>query len=155
MKTKIALGAMAMTVATFASAHIKNDAAEQAGKKIFAAFQHSTYREYNSFVPTLPQLLQLMDEHGSFYGPFLKEAKEQLSKQYGGDVKRIETSFVSALEEGDRNHISWSKAAFVSAERENETLVIEFSVEGKSHKIQIAVTEIDGELRTGKVIGCI
>ena len=154
MKTKIALGAMAMTVASFASAHVKNPAAEQAGKKIFAAFQHSAFMEYQSLVPSLPQLMQIMDEHASFYGTNLKDAKQELSKQYDGDVQRIESSFESAIEQGNRDHINWSKAIFVSAERENECLVIEFSVDGKSHKMEIAVTDIAGELRAGKVITC-
>ena len=155
MKTKIALGAMAMTIASFASAHVKNPAAEQAGKKIFAAFQHSAFMEYNSLVPTLPQLIQVMDANASFYGTYLKEAKEELSKQYAGDVKRIESSFESAIEQGNVNHIGWSKAVFVQAERENDNLIIEFTVDGKSHKMKVAVTDIDGELRAGQIISFI
>jgi len=154
MKTKIALGTVAMTVASFASAHARHPVAEQAGKKIFAAFQHSAFREYKSLVPTLSQLMQLMDEHAAFYGDHLRDAKEDLGKVYDGDVKRIETSFVSALEQGNLNHIVWSKASFISAQREGDSLVIEFNADGKSHKMQIAVTDIDGELRAGKIIAC-
>ena len=153
MNTKIALSAIAMSVASFtASADTKNPAAEQAGKKIFTAFQHNAYMEYNSLVPTLSDLYQVMDAHAAFYGAYLAEAKTALSKQYENDIKNIESSFATAIEQGKLNHISWSKAQFVSAERENENLVIEFKEEGKLHKIQIAVTEIEGELHAGKIV---
>ena len=153
MNTKIALSAIAMSVASFtASADTKNPAAEQAGKKIFTAFQHNAYMEYNSLVPTLSDLYQVMDAHAAFYGANLAEAKTALSKQYENDIKNIESSFATAIEQGKLNHISWSKAQFVSAERENENLVIEFKEEGKLHKIQIAVTEIEGELHAGKIV---
>ena len=153
MKTKIALGAIAMSIASFtASAYTKNPAAEQVGKKIFTAFQHSAYMEYNSMVPTLTDLYRVMDAHAAFYGAYLAEAKTALSKQYESDIRNIERSFISAIEEGSLNHISWSKAMFISAARENENLVIEFTVDGKTHKMQVAVTEIDGELHAGKVV---
>jgi len=153
MNTKIALSAIAMSVASFtASADTKNPAAEQAGKKIFTAFQHNAYMEYNSLVPTLSDLYQVMDAHAAFYGAYLAEAKTALSKQYENDIKNIERSFATAIEQGKLNHISWSKAQFVSAERENENLVIEFKEEGKLHKIQISVTEIEGELHAGKIV---
>ncbi|HTF17564.1 MAG TPA: hypothetical protein VK658_05795 [Chryseolinea sp.] len=156
MKTKIALGAIALSIASFtASANTKNPAAEQAGKKIFAAFQHSAYREYNSLVPSLSELLQVMDAHASFYGAYLADAKVEMGKQYERDVKGIEESFARALEQGKLNHIAWSKAKFVSAERENENLIIEFTVDGASHKIQVAVAEIEGELHAGRFIAFI
>lgn len=153
MKTKIALTAIAMSIASFSvSADIKNPAADQAGKKIFTAFQHAAFMEYNALIPSLEQLNHVMDAHAKFYGAYLSDAKAELAKQYAGDVKRIENSFINAI---DKNTISWSKAQFVSASRENETLAIEFTVEGKTHKIKIAVTEIDGELRAGQVIACL
>src|SRR5690348_9173687 len=69
MKTKIALGAIAMSIASFtAPALPKNPAAEEAGKKIFAAFQHSAFMEYNSMVPSLTDLYQMMEANASFYG---------------------------------------------------------------------------------------
>lgn len=156
MKTKLAVGAIALSIASFTSiANTKNPAAEQAGKKIFAAFQHSAFMEYNSLVPTLNELLHVMESNAPFYGAYLSEAKAELSKQYESDVKRIETSFISAIEQGKLNHIAWSKAQFVSAEREQSNLVIEFTVDGKSHKIQVAVTEIEGELHAGEFIALI
>ncbi|MEJ1240629.1 hypothetical protein WBG78_20970 [Chryseolinea sp. T2] len=156
MKTKIALGAIAMSIASFsASAFPKNPTAEEAGKKIFAAFQHSAFMEYNSMVPTLTDLYQVMEANASFYGANLSEAKAELSKQYANDVKKIETSFLSAIEQGKLNHISWAKAKFVSAERSHGNLVIEFTVDGTSHKVQVAVAEIEGELRAGNVIACL
>lgn len=156
MKTKIALGAIAMSIASFtAPASPKNPAAEEAGKKIFAAFQHSAFMEYNSMVPTLTELYQVMDANASFYGANLAEAKAELSKQYASDVKKIETSFIDAIEQGKLNHISWTKAKFVSAERTNNNLIIEFTVDGKTHKVQVAVTEIEGELHAGNVIACL
>lgn len=156
MKTKIALSALAMSIASFsASAHITNPAAEEAGKKIFAAFQHTAFMEYNSLVPTLTELYQVMDANASFYGSHLEDAKAELSKQYANDVKRIETSFVSAIEQGKLKHISWAKAKFVSAERTNDNLIIEFTADGQSHKVQVAVAEIEGELHAGNVIACL
>lgn len=156
MKTKIALGAIAMSIASFTvSANTRNPAAEQAGKKIFTAFQHSAFMEYNSLVPSLPELLELMDANASFYGAYLAEAKAEMSKQYEHDVKGIEESFIGAIEQGKMNHISWEKAKFVSAERGNENLIIEFTVNGKSHKLQVAVAEIEGELHAGKFIAFI
>ena len=156
MKTKIALGAIAMSIASFtATANTKNPAAEQAGKKIFTAFQHTAFMEYNSLVPSLAELLQVMDANASFYGAYLSEAKAEISKQYERDVKSIESSFISAIEQGKMNHISWQKAKFVSAERQNDNLIIEFTVDGKSHKMQVAVAEIEGELHAGKFIAFI
>lgn len=153
MKTKIALSAIAMSIASFAaSADIKNPATEHAGKKIFTAFQHAAFMEYNALIPSLEQLNHIMDAHAEFYGAYLNEAKAALAKQYAGDVKRIENSFINAI---DTSPISWTKAKFVSASRENETLAIEFTVEGQTHKIKVAVTEIDGELRAGQVIVCL
>jgi hypothetical protein len=156
MKTKIALGAIAMSIASFSvTANSKNPAAEQAGKKIFTAFQHSAFMEYNALVPSLPELLQVMDANASFYGAYLSDAKEEITKQYERDIKGIETSFINAVEQGKMNHISWEKAKFVSAEREHENLIIEFTVDGKLHKIAVAVAEIEGELHAGKFIGFI
>jgi len=156
MKTKLALGAIAMSIASFAApTDTKNPAAEEAGKKIFTAFQHSAFMEYNSLVPTLNELYKVMDANASFYGSNLAEAKAALSKQYEGDVKRIESSFITAIEEGKLNHISWVKAKFVSAERSNDHLTIEFTVDGQSHKVQVAVAEIEGELHAGNVIACL
>ena len=156
MKTKIALGAIAMSIASFTvTANTKNPAAEQAGKKIFTAFQHSAFMEYNSLVPSLPELLQVMDANASFYGAYLSDAKAEITKQYERDIKGIETSFINAVEQGKMNHISWEKAKFVSAERENENLIIEFTVDGKSHKMEVAVAEIEGELHAGKFIAFI
>lgn len=146
---------MAMTIASFATADIKNPSTEQAGKKIFTAFQHRAFMEYNTLVPTLTQLLQVMDANASFYGPYLTEAKAEISKVYDADVKGIENSFVVAIEQGNANHINWSKAEFVSAERENDNLIIEFTVDGKSHKMEIAITDINGDLRAGKIIALI
>ena len=153
MNTKIALGAIAMTVASLTgNASTTNPLDEQAGKKIFAAFQHNAFMEYNSLVPTLPELLHVMDANASFYGAYLKEAKAEMSKHYDADVKRIETSFLNAIEQGKLNHISWSKAQFVSVAREQSKLVIEFTVDGQSHKIEVVVTEIEGELHAGEFI---
>ena len=156
MKTKIALGAIALSIASFTvCANTKNPAAEQAGKKIFTAFQHNAFVEYNSLVPSLPELMEVMDANASFYGAYLAEAKAEMSKQYERDVKGIEASFIGAIEQGKMNHISWEKAKFVSAERENDNLIIEFTVNGESHKLQVAVAEIEGELHAGKFIAFI
>jgi hypothetical protein len=156
MKTKIALGAIAMSIASFSlSANAGNPAAEQAGKKIFTAFQQSAFTEYTSLVPTLQQLQQVMDQHASFYGPYLQDAKAELSRQYEKDLNGIESSFIRAIEEGRLHHIAWTKATFISAERERDKLVIAFNVNGNMHKMQIVVTEIDGELRPGKFISFI
>lgn len=153
MKTKTTLGAIALSIASFTgTAHDNHPGAEQTGRKIFTAFQHNAFMEYNSFIPTLPQLLQVMDDHPTFYGAYLAEAKAEISKQYDADVSRIETSFVSAVEQGKLDHIAWSKAKFVSAERTNETLTITFTVNSETHRIRIAVTEIEGELMAGKVL---
>ena len=153
MKTKIALGAIAMSVASFTgSAHTTNPTDEQAGKKIFSAFQHNAFVEYNSLLPTLPELLHVMDANASFYGAYLKEAKAEMSKHYDNDVRRIEASFTSAIEQGKLNHINWSKAQFVSVEREHSNLTIEFTVDGQSHKIEVVVTEIEGELHAGECV---
>lgn len=155
MKTKIALGALAMSIASFTvSADSRNPVTEQAGQRILSAFQHSAFMEYNALVPTLAQLYHVMDAHASFYGANLNDAKAALSRQYASDVSRIETSFLQAIEQSGLNHIAWSKAKFISAERQDGILVIAFTTEGNTHKMEIAVTEFEGELLAGKVIAC-
>jgi hypothetical protein len=127
MKTSIILlSALSMTMASF-----KNIQSEDHLTKATVLF------------PSLEEFLEIMDRNSAFYGPYLKEAKEEFEVHYTKEVlPELNQSFKSVIAQGIKSGIDWSTIKLVAVEFSEEHkgsashAVIAISSNGKEYKLE-------------------
>ena len=167
MKTSIILlSALSMTMASFKNIQSEDHltkadaAAERMAMNVVSALRHRSLKEYTVLFPSLEEFLEIMDRNSAFYGPYLKEAKEEFEVHYTKEVlPELNQSFKSVIAQGIKAGIDWSTIKLVGVEFSEEHkgstshALITISSNGKEHKLEFEkALFINGEWKVSQYL---